>query len=91
LREPRNQKAQYRTLSHSWGGHHPIVTTTSSLLKHQQGIQFNALPKTYQDAILITRKLGHQYIWIDSLCILQDSKFDWENEGAKMAEVYQNA
>jgi hypothetical protein len=67
------------------------VTTNSTLPNHKQGIYVNTLPKTYQDAILITRQLGRRYIWIDSLCIIQDSKSDWESEAAKMADVYQNA
>lgn len=91
LYESQGKRAQYIALSHSWGGHHPIVTTTSTLLEHKKGIHFNTLPKTYQEAILITRRLGQRYIWIDSLCIIQDSKSDWEREGAQMATVYQNA
>jgi hypothetical protein len=91
LHESQNQKAQYIALSHSWGGHHPITTTQSTLQDHKKGIHFDSLPKTFQDAILITRRLGHRYIWIDSLCIIQDSKSDWEYEAARMADVYQNA
>ncbi|KAK1502880.1 hypothetical protein CTAM01_04869 [Colletotrichum tamarilloi] len=37
-----------------------------------------SLSKTFQDAVLVTRRLGIKYIWIDSLCIIQDSKLDWE-------------
>jgi hypothetical protein len=54
-------------------------------------IQMAAMPKTYRDAIQITRKLGIQYIWIDSLCILQDDPKDWEQEAARMASVYEGA
>lgn len=36
-------------------------------------------------------KLGLQYIWIDSLCIVQDDKSDWSIEAAKMGEIYRNA
>jgi hypothetical protein len=49
------------------------------------------LPQTFKDAIWITRRLGYQYIWIDSLCIIQDSAEDWEAESKKMAAIYQNA
>ena len=59
------KRAQYIALSRSWGGHHPIATTTSTLLEYKKGgININALPKTYRDAIGITRRLGHRYIWI---------------------------
>ena len=47
------------------------------------------LPLTFQHAIAITRKLGYQYLWIDSLCIIQDSKEDWNVESLDMKRVYQ--
>lgn len=47
------------------------------------------LPLTFQHAIAITRKLGYQYLWIDSLCIIQDSKEDWDVESLDMKRVYQ--
>ena len=47
------------------------------------------LPLTFQHAIAITRKLGYQYLWIDSLCIIQDSKEDWNVESLNMKRVYQ--
>jgi hypothetical protein len=46
------------------------------------------LPKTFADAIEITRKLGVDYIWIDSLCIVQDDEDDWRRETALMEHVY---
>jgi hypothetical protein len=49
------------------------------------------LPRTLQDAIAMTRKLGVRYIWIDRLCICQDDVKDWERESSRMAAVYSNA
>ena len=49
------------------------------------------LPQTYQDAIIVTRRLGLQYLWIDSLCIIQNDTQDWEREAAKMAAIYRDA
>lgn len=49
------------------------------------------MPKTFFDAVLLTRKLKLQYLWIDSLCIIQDSKKDWEIESAKMDQVYRGS
>jgi hypothetical protein len=46
------------------------------------------LPLTFQDALELTRKLGLRYLWIDSLCIVQDDKEDWRHEGGKMANIY---
>jgi hypothetical protein len=50
-----------------------------------------ALPLTFEDAIVATRRLGARYIWIDSLCIIQDDPADWERESSSMADVYRNA
>ncbi|KAH7417832.1 heterokaryon incompatibility protein-domain-containing protein [Cadophora sp. MPI-SDFR-AT-0126] len=55
------------------------------------GISFNSLPRTFQDAIVVTRRLGLTYLWIDSLCIIQDSMEDWEKESKEMQNVYANA
>ena len=52
------------------------------------GIFTASLPKTFQDAVYVTRKFGIQYLWIDSLCIIQDSKEDWDLESSLMTFVY---
>lgn len=58
----------------------------------QKRFSINDLPKTFQDAILVTRELGQQYLWIDSLCILQDDdKKDWEHEVKRMEDVFSSA
>jgi hypothetical protein len=52
------------------------------------GILMETFPELYLDAITIIRKLGMQYLWIDSLCIIQDCKDDWSKEAAKMGDIY---
>lgn len=54
-------------------------------------IPLSELPQTFVDAILLTRNLGFEYLWIDSLCIIQDDNGDWIRESARMAEIYQGA
>jgi hypothetical protein len=54
-------------------------------------IEIGDLPTNFQDAIYLTRELGISYLWIDSLCILQDSKQDWMRESATMGSVYAKA
>jgi hypothetical protein len=49
------------------------------------------LPKTIQDAIKVTRKLGIQFLWIDALCIIQDSRIDKSKEINSMGQIYKNA
>ncbi|KDR76420.1 hypothetical protein GALMADRAFT_246758 [Galerina marginata CBS 339.88] len=80
-------RPQYLTLSHRWGGSHIFQLTSKNLPSLLTEIHISNLPKTFQDAILITRKLGFQFIWIDSLCIVQDSKEHWETESAIMGDI----
>ena len=54
-------------------------------------LKLRELPAMFRDAILVTRKLGIRYFWIDSLCVLQDSDIDWNKEGVRMAEYYGNS
>ena len=81
----------YIALSHCWGSVQPLRTTKHNYESHLTGIQFAHLPASFQDAILVARYLGVCYVWIDSLCIIQDSTKDWEQECSNMAEVYANA
>ncbi|KAE9366714.1 HET-domain-containing protein [Stipitochalara longipes BDJ] len=85
------RRGDYVSLSHRWGQLQIITTTQSTISQRKHGIDIISLPKTFQDAVLITRQLGVRYLWIDSLCIIQDSPRDWEVESAKMHKVYQHA
>lgn len=58
---------------------------------HLKEILFANLPKTFRDAVTVTRKLGVRYLWIDSLCIIQDDPDDWLREAAVMGEIYAKA
>lgn len=91
LIEAPGRKERYIALSHCWGGMQPLTTTAASLSAHRSGIAFNCLPKTFQDAVRITRRLGIRYLWIDSLCIIQDSAEDWQMEASRMALIYRNS
>ena len=77
----------YVALSHCWGSSQHFKATRDTLAPLKLGILTFSLPKTFQDAITVTRKLGFQYLWIDSLCILQDVLEDWEIEASKMASI----
>ncbi|KAF6837106.1 heterokaryon incompatibility protein [Colletotrichum plurivorum] len=56
-----------------------------------EALPMDLLPQNFLDAILVTRNLGLRYLWIDAMCIIQDSKADWEAEAAQMASVFNNA
>ena len=81
----------YATLSHCWGKARIHTTTIARLAQHLQSISLSALPRTFKDAISITRRLGLRFLWIDSLCIVQDDEMDWFREAAAMASVYGNS
>jgi len=86
------QRGKYLCLSHCWGKEaKPFQTTSANLEQLKQVIQESELTKTFQDAIDIVRRLGMRYIWIDSLCIIQDDHDDWRLHAKSMAAIYQNA
>lgn len=91
LFESKGMMARYVTLSHCWGGEQPTITTSSNLAILTDSLDFESLPIVFQQAILVARSLGVEYVWIDSLCIIQDSQADWELESAKMCDYYENA
>jgi hypothetical protein len=86
-----DRKARYAALSYCWGGQQEIVANEGSWEVMTQGIALSVLPKTIQDAVTVTRRLGLQYLWVDALCIKQDSEEDWASESSKMGDIYGNA
>jgi hypothetical protein len=91
LCEVKGQKGRYMSLSHCWGKVTHFTTTKASLVARKTRIDFNDLPKTYRDAIHVTRALGVSYIWIDSICICQDDREEWERESVRMTHIYMNS
>jgi hypothetical protein len=86
-------QARYICLSHCWGdaSNLPMRTTRSTLDEYKQRIRWSILPKTFQHAVMFTRKLRIRYLWIDSLCIVQDDVDDWLRESGKMCSVFQHS
>ena len=91
LYEGKGEQQEYFALSHCWGEHRSITTTVATLRERKRGIVFEDLPRTFQHAVTVTRRLGVKYLWIDSLCILQDSAQDWDIESVDMVNTYGNA
>ncbi|EXJ59239.1 hypothetical protein A1O7_06671 [Cladophialophora yegresii CBS 114405] len=76
----------YITLSHRWGS----GTVKLQRDTHKQmlrGMPVSTLPRTYQEAITVTRHLEVRYLWVDSICIFQDERLDIQKEAVRMAEV----
>lgn len=85
------QRGQYAALSHCWGGLQLLQTKAATLAQHRDNIPMDQLPKSYKDAITIARKLRIPFLWIDSLCIVQDSEQDWHHESGLMSSIYRNS
>jgi len=88
---PTAEEIQWATLSHCWGSSRDEITTTSNIEDRKRKLEVAELPILYRDAIQIVKKLGIQYVWIDSLCIIQGSKSDWSSESSKMDQYYSGA
>ncbi|KAI0101345.1 hypothetical protein GGR51DRAFT_530355 [Nemania sp. FL0031] len=84
-------KDRYAALSHCWGA---VGKDAYSCLLNINRLTFETripverLPKMFQDAITATRGLEIRYLWIDSLCIIQDDDDDWAAESKTMEDVY---
>ena len=67
------------------------MTTSQNIQSSKIRLDTTALSETVQDAITVTRGLGFHLLWIDALCILQDSDEDKEQQIPKMGDIYNNA
>jgi hypothetical protein len=88
VREP------YAALSHMWGDSSQLPPLRTILAKYEDmktRISMWMLSQNFTDAVIVTRQLGLRYIWIDSLCIIQDSAADWQKEAVMMHKVYRYA
>lgn len=85
------QGERYLTLSHRWGTEENLKLTNANKRGLTGNIPMSALSATYLNAIQITRAIGVRYLWIDSLCIVQDSVDDWRHESMMMGEIYKRA
>ena len=85
-------EGRYIALSHCWGSPPPdVVLRTTNITKHLESMDIHSLARNFQDAVTVTRSLGYRFLWIDSLCIIQDSEADWQVECSRMEMVYANA
>ena len=94
LREEVPPASRYIALSYCWGNvkkEGRICLSQSTFDTIRARVLLVSLPKTYTDAIQVTARLGIRYIWIDALCIIQDSSHDWRKEASTMQAVYRNS
>lgn len=89
ITEDKRPSGPYMTLSHRWSRTKYRYLTSQTSTEFQQGIDVSSLPMAFQEAGILARKLDVGYLWIDSLCIEQDSDLqDWHREAPKMHQVY---
>jgi hypothetical protein len=81
-------ESPYAALSHRWGTDKSFVLSSTNLASYQANIPVNELSSTICQAIEVTRGLALQYLWVDSMCIVQDDADDWARESATMSKVY---
>lgn len=84
------QAPQYVTLSHRWRDE-PARLLEGNQSCYETDIPLKDLSKHFNEAIRLCWSLGYEYIWIDSLCIVQDSDDDWAHEAGRMCYIYANS
>lgn len=83
---------KYLALSHPWGVQTPYFCTyRTNYEDHLKRIDFEKLPSTFQNAITMSRALGVQHLWIDSICIIQGEDGDFNEESKNMEDVFSSA
>jgi hypothetical protein len=85
------KQVHYVALSYCWGSSEQSKTLKNNVEVRKGHIPVTELPRTLHDSIRMTQALGMQYLWIDSLCIIQDDEHDWALESSKIADIYSNA
>lgn len=80
----------YAALSHCWGNANRLKLQKSNMMDLSKHLSIKELPTTYREGIFVSLALGISYIWIDSLCIIQDDEEDWSKEAAMMKDVFEH-
>lgn len=92
LTAKQSMSGAYNTLSHCWGSKPFLCLSEETIVQFSEELPVSELTKTFQEAIDFTRRLGVRYLWIDSLCIVQDKydPSDWLRESRFMDKIYGN-
>lgn len=85
----------YAALSYCWGrpaqAAQQLKLTSENVSRMRERIPMPSMSPVMQDAVTTCKALDIRYLWIDAVCIMQDSKRDWEEQSAQMAQVYSNS
>lgn len=84
----------YFALSYVWGQEqNPLQITKQNLatLQVPTALDSQSLPQTIEDALWLTSAMGVDYLWVDRLCVIQDSDADKAIQLPQMDLVYSSA
>lgn len=85
---------RYVALSHRWGDlsqDQRFCTYADNIAQRKERIEYDELPASFRDAVRVARALGVRFLWIDSLCIIQEDPEDWAAEAGRMEQVFSHA
>lgn len=91
IRHTAQQIGAWVALSHCWGNQPHFTLKSTTPIGPENPLYLSELPPTYRDAVTVTRSIGLRYLWIDSVCIFQDSQLDWAHESSLMRTYYKDA
>jgi hypothetical protein len=81
----------YAALSYVWGNKQPYVLTLETKDDKYKELDISLLPKTIVDALIVTQRLGLTHLWVDALCIIQNSHEDKALNIGLMDQIYQHS
>lgn len=86
-------ECKYIALSYRWPEDFPneAKSTWDNIPEQMRGLNTSKLPQIFNDLFQVAVGIGISYVWIDSLCIIQDDLEDWNCEAARMIQIYQYA
>ncbi|KAM7211828.1 hypothetical protein V8F06_012801 [Rhypophila decipiens] len=93
LEETDGRRGAYICVSHRWveGETRLRATTSDNYSQRRVGMSSEGLPKLFGDIFRLAAQLDIEFVWIDSLCIIQDSPADWKAESLRMGGYYQQS
>lgn len=91
VEHPPGATGRYAALSYSWGDKGFKMTTSKNYEELKRGFDQDILPPAFVDAAVMAQSLEIRYLWIDTLCIIQDSDVDWTEQAARMGDIFEGA
>jgi DNA-binding transcriptional MerR regulator len=78
---------QYTCLTHCWGGSEiiPKTTVANKAIHIERGLSVGSLPETFRETVHVCHRIDIDFVWIDSLCIVQDGDWDWRSQAARIS------